>query len=489
MKIGDYEIEKVHDYLWEIPAREGMLVPGRIYTTENMLLTQISKDEAIRQVINVAHLPGIQMYSIAMPDIHWGYGFPIGGVAATDLNEGVISPGGVGYDINCGVRLARTNLKYDEVQNKITTLIENLFKTIPTGVGASGAIRKLSEKDIKKILINGSHWAVENGYGSDEDLNFTEENGKLDGANPDAVSSRAIERGTDQAGTLGSGNHFLEIDVVNEIYDDNTANLFGLFKNQIVVLIHTGSRGLGYQICDDYLKLLLNSEKKYGFNLPDKQLACAPIKSQEGRDYFNAMKAAANFAWNNRQIIMYLAKKTFLKTFSISEKELGFGLVYDVCHNIAKIEEHVITEKNGKKKLKKVCVHRKGATRAFPPGSKFIPEKYKDVGQPVLIPGDMGRYSFILAGLESAMNETFGSSCHGAGRLQSRHKALDYAKGKDIIKELKQKGITVQAKGKKTVAEEMPDAYKDVSEVVEIIHNAGISKKVARLKPVGVIKG
>lgn len=489
MKISGYEIEKIHDYLWEIPAREGMLAPGRIYATENMLRNQISGDEAVRQVVNVAHLPGIQMYSIAMPDIHWGYGFPIGGVAATDIETGVISPGGVGYDINCGVRLARTNLKFDEVQKRIPKLVENLFGNIPTGVGASGAIRKLSEKEIRKILVNGSRWAVENGFGSENDLVFTEENGRLEGADPDAVSRRAIERGADQAGTLGSGNHFLEVDLVEEIYDEKIADIFGLFKGQLVILIHTGSRGLGYQVCDDYLKLLVNSEKKFGFNLPDKQLACAPIKSVEGKDYLNAMKAAANFAWNNRQIIMHLAKKTLIETLSISQRELGYELVYDVCHNIAKIEEHVITEKDGDRILKKVCVHRKGATRAFPPGSDYIPEKYRESGQPVLIPGDMGRYSFVLAGSESAMKETFGSSCHGAGRLQSRHQALKSAKGKDIIGELKNKGITVQAKGKKTIAEEMPGAYKDVSEVVEVIHRAGISNKVAKLKPVGVIKG
>lgn len=484
MQISGYELNKITDYLWEVPKQGNMLVPGRIYTTKNMLEGTLRNDEAIKQVVNVAHLPGIQKYSLAMPDIHWGYGFPIGGVAATDINEGVISPGGVGYDINCGVRLASTSLKFDEVKPKINKLIENLFKDIPTGVGAGGAIRKLSPKEIKQILVKGSQWAVEQGFGDEHDIEFTEEKGKLADAEPDVISSRAIERGQDQAGTLGSGNHFLEIDIVDEIYDDNAAEVFGLFKGQMVVLIHTGSRGLGYQICDDYLKVLIKSEKKYNFNLPDKQLACAPIQSKEGQDYLGAMRGAANFAWNNRQIIMHLAKKSLLKTFKISEAELNFNLIYDVCHNIAKIEKHNIDGE-----MKEVCVHRKGATRAFPPGSNFIPGKYRNIGQPVLIPGDMGRYSFISVGNLKAMEETFGSSCHGAGRLQSRRKALKAGKGKNLIDELRQQGITIQAKGYKTIAEEMPYAYKDVSYVVDIMHYAGISTKVAKIKPVGVIKG
>jgi tRNA-splicing ligase RtcB len=484
MKISGIEIEKVNDNLWEIPKSGGMLVPGRIYTSQNMLEGTLQNDEALKQVVNVAHLPGIQKYSLAMPDIHWGYGFPIGGVAATDINDGVISPGGVGYDINCGVRLARTSLGYESVKNKIQKLVENLFKDIPTGVGASGAIKKLNTSEIKKILRDGSGWAVSNGFGSQSDIELTEENGKLNDADPDCVSERAMERGMDQAGTLGSGNHFLEIDIVDEIYDEHAAEIFGLFKNQIVIQIHTGSRGLGYQVCDDYLKLLVSAEKKFGFRLPDKQLACAPIKSSEGQNYLHAMRAAANFAWNNRQIIMHLALKSFKKSLSISDAELNFELIYDVCHNIAKIEEHEIDDE-----IKKVCVHRKGATRAFPPESKFIPEKYRTVGQPVLIPGDMGRYSYIAVGTVKAMQDTFGSSCHGAGRVQSRHQALKESKGKNLIEELTKKGIVIQAKGYKTIAEEMPHAYKDVSEVVDVMHYAGISTKVAKLKPVGVIKG
>lgn len=484
MLISGYDIKKITDYLWEIPKHGKMLVPGRIYTTKNMLEESLQNDEALKQVVNVAHLPGIQKYSLAMPDIHWGYGFPIGGVAATDVNEGVISPGGVGYDINCGVRLARTSLEFNKVKAKIDNLVKQFFRDVPTGVGASGAIKKLQPKEIKNILLNGSQWAVEHGFGNLDDIEFTEEKGKLLDADPDVVSERAIERGQDQAGTLGSGNHFLEIDVVDEIYDQKAAEVFGIFKGQILILIHTGSRGLGYQVCDDYLKVLVKAEKKYNFNLPDRQLACAPIQSQEGQDYLRAMRCAANFAWNNRQIIMHLAKKSLLKTLNISEGELDFKLIYDVCHNIAKIEKHNIDGD-----IKNVCVHRKGATRAFPPGSEFIPNKYKDVGQPVLVPGDMGRYSFILSGTEKAMKETFGSSCHGAGRLQSRTQAKKAGKGRDLIKELQSQGISIQAKGYGTIAEEMPYAYKDVSDVVEIIHNSGISKKVAKIKPVGVIKG
>jgi tRNA-splicing ligase RtcB len=484
MIINGIELKQLSKNLWEIPQFGEMNVPGRIYISKEMAERSLQNDQALQQVINVAHLPGIMRFSLAMPDIHWGYGFPIGGVAATDLEEGVISPGGVGYDINCGVRLATTNLEYEIVKEKIEGLISNLFNNIPTGVGSHGAIRKLSPKEMKQVLTKGSIWAVENDLGNSSDIDFTEESGTLKNADPEVVSQRAIERGIDQVGTLGSGNHFCEIDVVEEIYDENTSAVFGLFKDQIVVQIHTGSRGLGYQICDDYLKTLLKATTTYGFNLPDKQLACAPIKSKEGKNYLNAMQAAANFAWNNRQVIMHLAKKSFLQTFKTTESELGFNLVYDVCHNIAKIEEHEI---NGGKR--EVCVHRKGATRAFPPGSNMIPAKYKGVGQPVLIPGDMGRYSFVAVGTEKAMQETFGSSCHGAGRNLSRTKAMKEAKGRNLIEELHKKGIVIQATGFRTIAEEMPEAYKDVSEVVNVMHEEGITKKVAKLKPIGVIKG
>ncbi len=484
MIIGGIELNRIGDNLWEIPKTGKMRVPGRVYISQKMLEDQLSEDDALKQVVNVAHLPGIEKYSLAMPDIHWGYGFPIGGVAATNLDGGVISPGGVGYDINCGVRLATTSLKFEDIKNKIQNLISKLFQNIPTGVGASGAIKKLSKSDLKNVLLKGSIWSLENNLGNQNDIVFTEENGTLQGADFSVISERALERGADQLGTLGSGNHFLEVDVVDEIYDQYAADILGLFINQIVVQIHTGSRGLGYQICDDFLKVLQSASKKYGFDLPDKQLACAPIKSQEGQDYLAAMKAAANFAWNNRQVIMNLARKSFLDTFNISIHDLNFNLVYDVCHNIAKIETHKIDNLE-----KEVCVHRKGATRAFAPGSKQIPTKYMHIGQPVLIPGDMGRYSFVALGTQKAMEETFGSSCHGAGRNLSRHKAMKAAKGRNLLDELKEKGIVIQAKGFKTIAEEMPEAYKDVANVVDVMHKEGITKKIARLRPIGVIKG
>lgn len=484
MMINEIELNQITENLWEIPLTGNMRVPGRIYISEEMISKNLKTDDALKQVINVAHLPGIEKYSLAMPDIHWGYGFPIGGVAATNLNDGVISPGGVGYDINCGVRLIVTNLQTPIVKKRIEHLVSKLFEYVPTGVGASGAIKKLSRKDLKKVLEIGSVWAAEHDMATQSDIEFTEESGTLKNADPDIVSERALERGADQAGTLGSGNHFLEVDVVEEIYDEEVAEVFGLFIDQVVVLIHTGSRGLGYQVCDDYLKVLLNVSNKYGFQLPDRQLACAPIKSSEGQDYLSAMQAAANFAWNNRQVIMHLAKKAFKDTFNMSESELGFKLVYDVCHNIAKIEKHKINNEE-----KNVCVHRKGATRAFPPGSELIPSKYRSVGQPVLIPGDMGRYSYIAVGTEKAMEETFGSSCHGAGRKLSRRKAMKNAKGRNLIQELNEKGIVIKAKGYRTIAEEMPGAYKDVSDVVEVMHNEGITRKVAKVKPIGVIKG
>ncbi len=484
MHAGGFELNRVNDYIWEIPPQNGMKVPGRIYQSQKMIEKFLQNDESIKQVVNVAHLPGIRKYSLAMPDIHWGYGFPIGGVAATDLESGVISPGGVGYDINCGVRLIRTNLVKGDVDKRIEKLVEKLFQHIPTGVGSSGAIRKLSPREIKNILKKGSAWAVEQGFGEERDLEFTEEKGCLAGADPDVVSNRAIERGQVQAGTLGSGNHFLEIEVVDEIYESQTAEVFGLFEGQVVLSIHTGSRGLGYQVCDDYLKVLVEAIPRYGILLPDKQLACAPINSREGQDYLGAMAAAANFAWNNRQVIMSLAKKSLMETFNLSADSLGFSLVYDVCHNIAKIEEH---ELEGRKT--KLCVHRKGATRAFPPDSVNIPAKYRQVGQPVLVPGDMGRYSYVAVGTVLAMSETFGSTCHGAGRVQSRHQALKAGKGKDLVGDLRARGVVIRAHGMRTIAEEMPYAYKDVADVVDVMHHAGISRKVARLRPLGVIKG
>jgi tRNA-splicing ligase RtcB len=484
MQKEKFRIRKIHDFLYEIPQTGKMRVPGHIYTSKEMLDTIISEDESIQQVINVASLPGIQKYSLAMPDIHWGYGFPIGGVAATDFHDGVISPGGVGYDINCGMRLATTGLTQSDIKPYLNKLVGNLFNSIPTGVGSEGAIRKLNEKEMNQVLTKGSRWAIEQGFGEADDLLFTEENGVMEMADSNTVSKRAIERGRTQLGTLGSGNHFLEIDSVDMIYLPEEAGAMGLFPDQIVINIHTGSRGCGYQICDDFLKYLNHAVQKYHIELTDRQLACAPIQSPEGQNYLAAMSAAANFAWANRQIIMSLAQKTILHTLHIPPKDLNFKLLYDVSHNIAKIENHIIDGKE-----KKVCLHRKGATRAFPPHHPLIPDKYQSIGQPVLVPGDMGRYSFICVGSKEAMKHTFGSTCHGAGRMHSRKKAKKMAAGRDLFGELEKMGIVIQARGRNTVAEEMPYVYKDVQNVVNIMDGAGISKKVARLKPLGVIKG
>ena len=476
------KLEKINDFLWEIPKSGGMRVPGRVYATEKML-GAIKEDKALEQVVNVAHLPGIQKYSIAMPDIHWGYGFPIGGVAALDVEEGVISPGGVGYDINCGVRLMKTDLTEEKVRPKLRELIAELFRQVPCGVGEGGKI-KLSQEDYKSIIKKGVKWAIEKGWGMPEDLERIEDQGTFKGGDLDAVSKKAIERGKDQIGTLGSGNHFLEVDVVDQVFNPAIADAFGLFKGQACVLIHSGSRGYGHQICTDYIDVMLSYMRREGINLPDKQLACAHINSREGKDYLAAFSTAVNYAWTNRQLITHFTRQAFYYVFKGGPKDIGGELVYDVSHNIAKFEEHRV---NGKTKM--LCVHRKGATRALPKGHKLIPEIYRDVGQPVFIPGDMGRASFVLVGTEAALDETFGSSCHGAGRVMSRTKAIKMGKGRNLIAELEERGIIVMARGRKTVLEEMPEAYKEVEDVVDVVHNAGIARKVARLRPIGVIKG
>jgi len=477
-----HKLRKIHDNLWEIPKSGKMLVPARIYASKK-ILDSIKGDKSLDQLINMTHLPGIQKYSIAMPDIHLGYGFPIGGVAATDLDEGVISPGGVGYDINCGVRLMRTNLTEKDIRPKLKPLVEELFKTIPCGAGVGGRIR-LSSKDYREFMNKGAAWAIERDWGTQDDLEMIEDRGFLDGAHPDTVSKKAYERGKNQLGSLGSGNHFLEIDIVNKIDDNKVADKFGLFEGQVCVLIHSGSRGFGHQICSDYINKMLSYMDKHQINLPDKQLACAHIKSQEGSEYLSAFTAAVIYAWMNRQIIMELARKAFGKVLRIKPKDLGAELVYDVSHNIAKIEEHKI---NGI--TKKVCVHRKGATRSFPKDHPILPDKYKGVGQPVFIPGDMGRSSYVLVGTELSLEQTFGTCCHGAGRVLSRRKALKMGNAKELIDELNKKGIEIMARSKRTIVEEMPSAYKKVEDVCDVVHNAGIAKKVARLRPVGVIKG
>ncbi len=478
-------LERIDEFRWKIPRtyKREMRTDGLIYASEKMIPT-IRDDQAPEQVANVACLPGIVGYSMAMPDIHFGYGFPIGGVAAFDVKEGVISPGGVGYDINCGVRFIRTNLTAEEVKPRLPALLDAIFANVPCGVGMGGKI-KVTAEELRQVMVKGARWAVERGFGWPEDLEHCEEGGSLAGADPATVSSRAVERGRPQLGSLGAGNHFLEIQVVEEIYEPTVAEKLGVTaKGQVTVMVHTGSRGFGHQICDDYLQVMQNAVRKYGIYLPDRQLVCAPVESPEGKKYFAAMACAANFAWANRQMITHWVREAFEQVFKKSAKELGLFVIYDVAHNIAKIEEHVV---DGRKVT--VCVHRKGATRAFPPGHPAVPKDYREIGQPVLVPGDMGTLSYILVGTERAMKETFGSTCHGAGRLMSRAAALREKSGREVAEELRAKGILVRAASEKTLVEEMPEAYKDVTEVVEACHGAGISRMVVRVRPIGVVKG
>lgn len=473
-------IEKVTDYKYKIPKTNFpfMRVDGIIYADEN-LLEAIKNDKTIEQIANTASLPGIIGYSLGMPDAHQGYGFAIGGVAAVDLSEGVVSPGGIGYDINCGVRLLATDLAFDDVKSKIEELVKQLFHEIPSGTGKGGNL-KLNYPELDEVMKLGIDWAIQNKFARPEDKQFIEEYGRIPNANPDMVSNKAKERGRDQLGTLGSGNHFAEVQIVQEIFDEETAKSFGLHKNQIVVLIHTGSRGLGHQVCTDYLKEMDAAMKNYGIKVPDRELACVPIDSKEGKRYLQAMAAAANFAFNNRQLITYNVRNVFKQLFKTDK----VNIVYDVCHNIAKIEDHTM---DGRKV--KVLVHRKGATRAFPKNHPALPEVYRNIGQPVIIPGSMGTYSYVLVGTEKAMEETFGSTCHGAGRTLSRHKAKKMLSADEAVQKLKEKGVYIQATTKSGITEEIPEAYKNVSQVVEVVHQAGISTKVAKLKPIGVIKG
>src|SRR5512145_2558655 len=478
------KLRRIEGDLWEIPREGKMKVPGRVYSAG----PPAPDDPALQQVANVAHLPGILRFSLAMPDIHWGYGFPIGGVAAVDAEHGAISPGGVGYDINCGVRVVTTALEEETVRARLHDVTAQLYRDVPTGVGASHAIPRLSAPELDQVLSQGARWAVRRGFAAaSDDAERCEEGGRLAGADPSAVSARARTRGADQVGTLGSGNHFLEVDRVAEVYDEAAAEAFGLVPGTVALQIHSGSRGLGYQVCDEFLAELAPRLAAFGPDyaaLPDPQLACAPIRSEVGQRYLGAMQAAANFAWANRQVMTGLAVRALLHALRISERDLGARLLYDVCHNVAKREAH---EVDGVRR--EVLVHRKGATRAFGPGDPRVPAAYREVGQPVLIPGDMGRYSFVLAGTAKAMAESFGSSCHGAGRLLSRGEALRRAKGRSIARELQAKGIEIMARGKGTLAEEMSDAYKDVAQVVKVMAGAGISRLVARLEPMGVIKG
>ncbi len=478
-------IERVDQYRWRIPpdAKPGMRVPAIIFA-DDQLMEQIRHDQSLEQAANSATLPGIIKAAYAMPDIHQGYGLPIGAVVATDPESGVITPGGVGYDINCGVRLLRTDLTKTEVMPRLKDLVNALFAAVPTGIGSHGKVR-LTKENAHEPLVKGARWAVERGLGEPGDLEASEASGCIAGADPDAVSHKANERGRDQLGTLGSGNHFLEVQIVEKIYDEQAANVLGLFPDQVTVLIHSGSRGFGHQVCTDYLAMMERALKKYGIQLPDRQLACTPVNSEEATAYLGAMRAAANYAWANRQCMTHWTREVFQKVLKKSSRDLGLSLIYDVAHNIAKVEEH---EVDGKKM--RVVVHRKGATRAFPPGHPELPERYRGIGQPVLVPGDMGRASFVLVGTQGAMQETFGSTCHGAGRLMSRAAAIRAAKGRAIERELEDKhGVYVRATGRDSVKEEMPEAYKNVQDVVMVCHNAGISKMVAKLKPIGCIKG
>jgi tRNA-splicing ligase RtcB (3'-phosphate/5'-hydroxy nucleic acid ligase) len=476
-------VRKLSDNIWEIPIGHipNMRVPGRVFVSENLL--RGIELEAIDQIANVATLPGIQKYSMAMPDAHLGYGFAIGGVAAFDAEEGVISPGGVGFDINCGVRLIRTNLQKEDVVPHIKELTDELFNNVPSGVGSKSKF-KASDRELDDSFLHGARWAVESGYGVEADVEHCEANGYMEGADTSKVSTKARNRGKPQLGTLGSGNHFLEVQYVDEIYDREVASVFGLEEGQVTVMIHCGSRGAGHQICTDHLKELSQAVKSYGIYIPDKQLACAPAQSREAQNYFKAMLCAANYAWANRQMITHWTRESFEKIFGRDADDLGMDLLYDVAHNVAKLEKHTV---DGKKK--EVYVHRKGATRAFPPGNPEVPAVYRDVGQPVLIPGSMGTPSFILCGAKEAMNISFGSACHGAGRIMSRAHAKREFHGQTIKENLEAQGITVRATRPSVIAEEAPGVYKSSSDVVNVVHELGIARKVAKVIPLGVAKG
>lgn len=475
---------RLNDHLVEIPRHGRMRVPGRVYASEE-LLGEAKQDESLQQVANVASLPGIVGASLAMPDFHWGYGFPIGGVAAFDADEGIVSPGGVGYDINCGIRLVRSNLKLADVADKIRDLAKQVFRDVPAGVGGEGSVRRPTREEANDLLTKGAKWAVERGFGSADDLTHIEEGGALPGADPDAVPPRAFERGLPQIGSLGSGNHFLEIQTVEEIYLPKVAERFGLERGTIVLAIHSGSRGFGHQTCEDYLGVMLRASGKYGIELPDRQLCGAPLTSPEAKRYLGAMAAAANYAFVNRQVMKGVAEQSFAKATGRTTRDLDMRLIYDVCHNIAKFETH---EVDGKPR--RLCVHRKGATRALPPGHPLVPEAYRDLGQPVLVPGDMGRASFLLIGNARASKDTFASTCHGAGRRHSRNEMKRRMAGQDLYKIMEERhGVIVLGHSREGVAEEMPEAYKNVTEVVDVMERAGISDKVVRLRPLACIKG
>jgi tRNA-splicing ligase RtcB len=479
------KLHRMDDVRWRIPREGAMRVDGIVFA-DDRLIEDLRGDPALEQVANVACLPGIVGASLAMPDAHWGYGFPIGGVAAFDADAGVISPGGVGYDINCGVRLLRTGVTRGDLLSdggRFARLMDVLYDEIPSGVGSSRDDLRPSDAQLDDVLRRGAAWAVEQGVGRPADLAHLESGGCLPGADPGAVSATAKARGRVQLGTLGSGNHFCEVGYVDQVLDDATAAAFGLRADQVTVFVHTGSRGLGYQVCDDFLASMVRAAAEHGIDLPDRQLCCAPLRSTEGRRYLSAMSAAANFAFANRQIVTDRVRRAFAQVLGPAAGE-SVDVVYDVCHNIAKMERHVVDGVE-----RDVCVHRKGATRAFPPGHPDVPAAYRHCGQPVLVPGDMGRYSYVLVGTPTAMERSFGSCCHGAGRRLSRTAARKAARGRRIDRELAGSGILVRAADRRTVEEEMPEAYKDVADVVDVAHRAGLARKVARIRPVGVVKG
>ncbi len=483
-KISKKDLKKISDTLYEVPkgTRDFMRVPARLYA-DDVLLEAALADLSVEQLVNTTSLPGVVQYTLAMPDIHQGYGFPIGGVAATALPDGVISPGGIGYDINCGVRLLASSIEREHFMPFRDAIVDAMAHSVPTGVGRGGDVR-VSRDEMDKVLRDGARWAVKRGYGAQEDLTATEEDGGFTDADPDAVSGKAKERGNDQLGTLGSGNHYVEVQEVAEIYDEETARSFGLFPGQITVLVHSGSRGLGHQVCTDYVQRLQKALHTYGISVPDRELVCAPLSSPEGKAYWGAMQSAANYAWCNRQLLAHRVRQVFADVLRGKVKDTWLRQVYDVAHNIGKIEEHVV----GGRKVR-VCVHRKGATRSFAAGAPELPSVYRAVGQPVLIGGSMGTESYVLVGARGAMEATFGTTCHGAGRALSRAKAKRQVRAEEVIGDLAKKGIRVKGASYAGIVEEMPEAYKDVGRVVDVVHRAGIARKVARLQPLGVIKG
>ncbi|HWR90902.1 MAG TPA: RtcB family protein [Desulfobacterales bacterium] len=478
------DLRRIDAYLYEIPPsfRTDMRVPARFYADES-LLDGVLGDRSLEQLVNTATLPGVVQHVLAMPDMHQGYGFPIGGVVATAMPDGVISPGGVGYDINCGVRLLASHLDAEEIKPHLDDLASALYANCPSGVGRGGAVR-LTTGELDLVMEKGARWAVKRGFGSALDLEHTEEGGGLEGADPEKVSARARDRGRDQVGTLGAGNHFIEVDVVDQVADEAVARRIGLFRGQVAVQIHCGSRGLGHQVCTDYVSRFQKVIRKYGIDLPDRELVCAPLSSSEGRDYLAAMKAAANYAFANRQVLAHHIRRSFEQALAGKVKRPELFQIYDIAHNMAKMETHSVAGRN-----MEVCVHRKGATRAFGPGSDALPAAYRDIGQPVLVPGSMGTCSWVLVGTETSMSQAFGSTCHGAGRTMSRHQAKRSVQGPALRRELEAGGIRVRAGSMAGLAEEAPTAYKDVDRVVDVVHGAGLARRVARLTPLAVIKG